>query len=433
MFVFFKNIMFIDYAKIKVRSGKGGDGHVSFRRELYVPSGGPDGGDGGKGGDIIISIDKGLNTLLPFKHKVKYFAENGEDGGKSHRHGKSGKDLIIKVPNGTLIKDEANNKIIVDMTNKDDFILLKGGTGGLGNSHFATGRMQAPRYAKPGNKGIELNIILELKMLADVSLVGFPNVGKSSLISVVSNAKPEINNYHFTTINPHLGMVNVYDKQFLMVDVPGLIEGSGDGLGLGIKFLKHIERTKIILHVVDISGIEGRNPLDDIKTILKEFNKYNISLLNKKQFICVNKIDLIDEELLNQRINEIKKEFKNIDIFPISVATNKGLKELVVALSNAVEELKEDNQIFAQEILIDDIIDNNEQNVNIEKLDNNTYKISGEKIKKMLGYTNLDTEKGLNFLQKFLNENGYINELKNKGLKEEDTVLVEDFEFTYYE
>ena len=425
--------MFIDFAKIKIKSGSGGDGHVSFRRELYVPNGGPDGGDGGKGGDIILSIDDGLNTLLPFKHKFKYFAENGENGGASHRHGKNGKDLIIKVPNGTLVKDEASNKIIVDMTNKKDYVLLKGGNGGLGNSHFATGKMQAPRYAKPGIKGSELNIILELKMLADVSLVGFPNVGKSSLISIVSNARPEINNYHFTTINPHLGMINVYDKQFLMVDIPGLIEGSGDGLGLGIKFLKHIERTKIILHVVDISGSEGRDPVDDLHTILNEFKKYNISLIDKKQLIAVNKIELIDDVTLNERINSIKNQFPNLDVYPISVATNKGIKELVVALANEVEKVKDNNQIFDHEIDIDNLISTKNEFVSIEKLGNNLYKISGEKIKKMLGYTNLNTEKGLMFLQKFLTDNGYIKQLKEKGMKESDTVMVEDFEFEYYD
>lgn len=425
--------MFIDYAKIKIRSGNGGDGHVSFRRELYVPNGGPDGGDGGKGGDIIISIDEGLNTLLPFKHKFKYFAENGESGGASHRHGKNGKDLIIKVPNGTIIKDEETNKIIVDMTNKADYVLLKGGNGGLGNSHFATGKMQAPRYAKPGIKGVELNIILELKILADVSLVGFPNVGKSSLISTVSNSRPEINNYHFTTINPHLGMINVYDKEFLMVDIPGLIEGSGDGLGLGIKFLKHIERTKIILHVVDISGSEGRDPLEDLKIITNEFKKYNISLIDKKQLICANKIDLIDEDTLKTRLDSIKKVYKDIDVYPISVATKKGIKELIIALANEVEKVRENNQVFDQEIEIDNLVSQFNENVIIEKIANDKYRIRGEKIKKMLGYTNLNTEKGLMFLQKFLNDNGYIKQLKEKGLKESDTVFVEDFEFEYYD
>lgn len=425
--------MFIDYAKIKIRSGNGGDGHVSFRRELYVPNGGPDGGDGGKGGDIIISIDKGLNTLLPFKHKYKYFAENGENGGASHRHGKNGKDLIIKVPNGTIIRDKETNKIIIDMTNKPDCVLLKGGNGGLGNSHFATGKMQAPRYAKPGIKGVELNIVLELKILADVSLVGFPNVGKSSLISTVSNAKPEINNYHFTTINPHLGMINVYDKEYLMVDIPGLIEGSGDGMGLGIKFLKHIERTKIILHVIDISASEGRDPLEDLNIIYNEFKKYNISLIDKKQLICANKIDLIDEYILKERLDKIKEVYKDIEIYPISVATKKGVKELIVALANEVEKVRDNNQIFEQEIQIDDLVEQNNEDVIIEKLTNNRYRIFGEKIKKMLGYTNLNTEKGFMFLQKFLTENGYIKQLKDQGLKETDTVLVEDFEFEYYD
>lgn len=425
--------MFIDFAKIKIKSGNGGNGHVSFRRELYVPNGGPDGGDGGKGGDVIISIDKGLNNLLPFKHKFKFFAQNGEDGKGSNKHGKNGEDIIIKVPNGTIIRDEKTKKIIVDMTNINNFVLLEGGKGGIGNSHFVTSKMQAPKYAKPGEKGIELDVILELKILADVSLVGLPNVGKSSIISKVSNAKPEIKNYHFTTINPHLGMVEVYDKQFLMVDVPGLIEGAENGKGLGINFLKHIERTKILLHVVDISESEGRDAINDLKLIFDILNKYNENLLNKKQIICLNKIDLIDENTLNEKINQIKNIYKNIDIFPVSVIKNIGLKELVIALSNYVYEMKEDNQIFKNEIEINDLIEKNNEEIIIEKLDSDLYSVKGEKIKKMLGYTNLDAEKGLLFLQKFMKDEGIIELLKKKGLKNNDTIMVENFEFEYYE
>ncbi|MCQ2609619.1 MAG: GTPase ObgE, partial [Lachnospiraceae bacterium] len=295
--------MFIDYAKIIIKSGNGGNGCISFRRELYVQNGGPDGGDGGRGGDIKFVVDDSINNLLEFKHIIKYVATSGEDGSKKKMHGKDGEDLIIKVPNGTIIRDEKTKKIILDMTNKKEPVtLLKGGKGGIGNMHFATSAMQAPKYATPGGRGIELNVILELKVLADVGLVGFPNVGKSSLISIVSNARPEIKNYHFTTINPHLGVVKHNDTSFVMADIPGIIEGASEGVGLGLQFLRHIERTKILLHVVDIASVEGRDPLNDYKIICDELNKYNIDLSKKIQIIAANKIDSIDEKSLDDII-----------------------------------------------------------------------------------------------------------------------------------
>ena len=428
--------MFIDTAKIYIKSGKGGDGHVSFRRELYVPVGGPDGGDGGKGGDIIFEVDKGLNTLFPFKHKYKYIASSGEEGGKKRCHGKNGEDLIIKVPNGTLIKDANTGKIIYDMTGEDlKLVLLKGGKGGLGNMHFATSVMQAPRYAKKGEDAKELEVILELKVLADVGLVGFPNVGKSTLITKVSNARPEINNYPFTTINPHLGVCNVDDSIFIMADIPGIIENASSGVGLGFKFLKHIERTKVLLHVIDIASVEGRDPLNDLDIIFNELNKFNINLSKKIQLIAANKIDSIDEETLNDKISQIKNKYKNIDIIPISAISNKGINTLMKKLKELVDESKKVSNIetYESEISIEDLIKVNDEEIIIEKPTNHYYKISGEKIKKMLGYTNLDTEKGMNFFQKFLIDNGIIKELKKKGMSEGDTVDVLGFEFTYEE
>lgn len=428
--------MFVDYAKIYVKSGKGGNGHVSFRRELYVPNGGPDGGDGGKGGDIIFEVDDGLNTLLPFKHRYKYVATDGEEGGNKKCHGKNGDDLIIKVPNGTLIRDTNSNKIILDMTgSKERITLLKGGKGGLGNMHFATSVMQAPRYAKPGGDSKELYLTLELKVLADVGLVGFPNVGKSTFISKVTNARPEINNYHFTTLNPHLGVCEVDDTEFIIADIPGIIEGAGEGVGLGFKFLKHIERTKILLHIVDIASVEGRDPLNDLSIILNELNKYNVNLTKKRQIIAANKIDSIDKGSLEKRINEIKKKFPNIDIYPISCLSGEGIKELLEALKDEVIKSKQDADIetFESEVSVDELIYKDENQLIIEKITNNYYKVYGEKIDKLLGYTNLDTEKGMKFFQDYLKNDGIIKELKNKGMVEGDTVNVAGIEFVYYD
>ena len=428
--------MFIDYAKIYVKSGKGGNGHVSFRRELYVPAGGPDGGDGGKGGDIIFEVDNGLNTLLPFKHQYKYVATDGEEGGSKRCHGKNGDDLIIKVPNGTLIKDTNTNKIIYDMTGVNTRItLLKGGRGGIGNMHFATSVMQAPRYAKPGEASKELYLTLELKVLADVGLVGFPNVGKSTFISKVTNARPEIKNYHFTTINPHLGVCEFEDTDFVIADIPGIIENASEGVGLGTKFLKHIERTRVLLHVVDIAGVEGRDPLNDLEIIFNELNKYNVNLIKKKQIIAANKIDSIDEETLNERITNIKKKYKDIEIYPISGLSGKGIDALLKRLKDLVVEARNESDIetFESEVSIESLTSVNEEEIIIEKVANNTYKVSGEKINKMLGYTNLDTEKGMNYFQDFLKKEGIISELKNKGMLEGDTVDVAGIEFTYYD
>lgn len=422
--------MFVDVAKILIGSGNGGNGHISFRRELYVQNGGPDGGDGGKGGDLIFEVDKGLNNLLPFRHKTKYIAENGLEGDKKNCKGRSGEDLIVKVPYGTVVKDFKTNKVITDMSgNNLKEVILKGGRGGLGNARFVTSVMQAPRYAKPGEKGIQLEVILELKVIADVGLVGYPNVGKSSLISKISNARPEIANYHFTTLTPILGVVEKYDKNFVMADIPGIIEGASEGVGLGFEFLRHIERTKILAHVFDIAETENRDFIDDIKIINNELKKYGI---NKKMIYIANKIDCLDEETLDMQVNKFKDNFKNEKLFLISALAGKNIEELKNELFNILENEENNIQVFDKEY---DIYENIKQddNIIIKKIDNNLFEISGEKIDKMLGYTNIDTEKGFDFFQEFLKKEKIIDKLKEKGLTEGATVKINDIEFEYYE
>ena len=422
--------MFVDVAKILIGSGNGGNGHISFRRELYVQNGGPDGGDGGKGGDLIFEVDKGLNNLLPFRHKTKYIAESGLEGDKKNCKGRSGEDLIVKVPYGTVVKDFKTGKVITDMSGDNlKEVILKGGRGGLGNARFVTSVMQAPRYAKPGEKGIQLEVILELKVIADVGLVGYPNVGKSSLISKISNARPEIANYHFTTLTPILGVVEKYDKNFVMADIPGIIEGASEGVGLGFEFLRHIERTKILAHVFDIAETENRDFVDDINIINNELKKYGI---NKKMIYIANKIDCLDEETLDMQVNKFKDNFKDEKLFLISALAGKNIEDLKNELFKILENTENSVQIFDKEY---DIYENIKQddNIIIKKIDNNLFEISGEKIDKMLGYTNIDTEKGFDFFQEFLKKEKIIDKLKEKGLIEGATVKINDIEFEYYE
>ena len=324
--------MFADSAKIIIKSGKGGNGHVSFRREKYVPNGGPDGGDGGRGGDVIFVVDDGVNTLNEFRHKRKFSAQNGEDGMKRNCHGKNGESLILKVPAGTIIRELESNKVIADMSgdNKKQ-VILRGGKGGQGNQHYATPTMQAPKYAQPGQEAMEIEVVLELKVIADVGLVGFPNVGKSTFLSRVTNATPKIANYHFTTLNPILGVVDLDENQgFVIADIPGLIEGASQGIGLGHEFLKHIERTKVMIHVVDAAGTEGRDPIADIYAINHELESFNKDLLLKPQVIAANKIDAVyDEE--NDVLEKLRTEFepKGVKVFPISAVSGQGVKELL--------------------------------------------------------------------------------------------------------
>ena len=343
--------MFADRAKIWIRSGKGGDGHVSFRRELYVPNGGPDGGDGGDGGDVIFQVDEGLNTLTDYRHRRKYAAQDGQEGGKRNCHGKSGQDVILKVPEGTVIKDAGSGKVIADMSaDNRRQVVLKGGKGGIGNQHFATSTMQVPKYAKPGQPAQELEVMLELKVIADVGRVGFPNVGKSTLLSRVTNARPKIANYHFTTLNPNLGVVDLDGAGFVIADIPGLIEGASEGVGLGHDFLRHIERTRVIIHMVDAASVEGRDPVEDIYAINRELEAYNPEIAARPQIIAANKIDAIWEEE-NSPVDRIRQEFepKGIKVCPISAVSGQGLKELMYEVQRILDMMEDKPVVFEQE------------------------------------------------------------------------------------
>lgn len=427
--------MFADSAKIFIKSGKGGDGHVSFRREMYVPNGGPDGGDGGKGGDIIFEIDKGLNTLYEFRHKRIYKAQPGEEGGKRNKTGKNGEDLVIKVPEGTVIREVETHKVIADMSgNNTRMIVLKGGRGGKGNQHYATSTMQAPKYAQPGQKSMELDVYLELKVIADVGLVGFPNVGKSTLLSRVTNAQPKIANYHFTTLNPNLGVVDIDGgKGFVIADIPGLIEGASEGIGLGHAFLKHIERTKVIIHMVDAASVEGRDPIADIHAINAELKAYNPELIKRPQVIAANKIDAFYDE--NTEVIElIKAEFepKGIKVYPISAVSGKGLKELLYHVSDLLDNFDDAPVTFDIEFNPDEFIDNIEEPYTVEKLGDGVFSIEGPRIERMLGYTNLESEKGFIFFQNFMKDNGILEKLEELGITDGDTVKIYGHEFDYY-
>ncbi len=430
--------MFADRAKIYIRSGKGGDGHCSFRRELYVANGGPDGGDGGKGGDLIFEVDKGLNTLVDFRHKRKFAAGDGKEGGKRRCHGKDGEDLVLKVPEGTVIKEAKSGKVIADMSGENRRqIILKGGKGGLGNQHFATSTMQVPKYAQPGQPFQELEVCLELKVIADVGLIGFPNVGKSTLLSRVTNADPKIANYHFTTLNPNLGVVDLGDGQgFVMADIPGLIEGASEGVGLGHEFLRHIERTKMMIHVVDAAGTEGRDPVDDIEKINAELSAYNPEIAKRPQVIAANKTDLIYAED-ESPVDRLKAAYepKGIRVFPISGVSGKGIKELLYYVNDQLKNLEEGPVVFEQEFFPEEELLYEDLPYTVTKemtKDGEMYVVEGPKIEKMLGYTNLDSEKGFAFFQNFMKNTGILDELEQAGIQEGDTVKMYGLQFDYY-
>jgi GTP-binding protein len=429
---------FADRAKIYVRSGKGGDGHVSFRREKYVPNGGPDGGDGGNGGSVIFEVDKGLNTLTDFRHIRKYCAQDGEQGGKRNCRGKNGEDIIIKVPEGTVLKELESGKIIADMSGDNTRqTILTGGRGGNGNQHYATSTMQAPKYAQPGQPAKELNLFLELKVIADVGLVGFPNVGKSTLLSRVSNARPKIANYHFTTLNPNLGVVDLEGGNgFVIADIPGLIEGASEGVGLGHEFLRHIERTKVLIHLVDAASTEGRDPIEDIYAINKELEAYNADISKKPQVIAANKTDAIYvSEGEENPIDKIRKEFepKGVKVFPISAVSGEGLKELLYYVRGLLDDINEPLTVFEPEFNPDTDIVNGTEPYTVEYDPKaNEYVVEGPRIEKMLGYTNLDSERGFKFFQSFLKDNGILEELEAAGIQEGDTVRMYGLSFNYY-
>ena len=433
--------MFADRAKIYIRSGKGGDGHVSFRREKYVPDGGPDGGDGGDGGSVYFEVDEGLNTLTDYRHKHKFCAQNGEEGGKKNCRGKNGADIVLKVPEGTVIKEESTGKVIADMSGDNRrYMILKGGKGGNGNQHYATSTMQAPKYAQPGQPARELNLFLELKVIADVGLVGFPNVGKSTLLSRVTNARPKIANYHFTTLNPNLGVVDLHDGAdgFVIADIPGLIEGASEGIGLGHEFLRHIERTKVIIHMVDAASTEGRDPIADIYAINHELEAYDADMSKRPQVIAANKVDAIYHSGEKDEVDPVQKirdefESKGIKVFPISAVTGEGVKELLSYVYSQLQELNEKPVIFEQEYFpeFENGYSNEPYTVTYDE-EAQEYVVEGPRIEKMLGYTNLESEKGFKFFQDFLKKNGILEELEKLGIQDGDTVRMYGLTFDYY-
>jgi len=429
--------MFADRAEIYIRSGKGGDGHVSFRREMFVAAGGPNGGDGGRGGDVIFEVDTGMNTLAEYRYVHKYCAEDGENGGKNNCTGRDGKDVVLKVPEGTVIRDAATGKVIADMShgNKRETI-LRGGRGGKGNQHYATATMQVPMYAQPGQKFLELNVILELKVIADVGLVGFPNVGKSTFLSRVTNAKPKIANYHFTTLNPNLGVVDLKNGAggFVIADIPGLIEGASEGVGLGHEFLRHIERTKVLIHIVDAAGTEGRDPVEDIRAINKELFAYNKGLENKPQVIAANKLDVLygEEKDIAMELLKTELEPEGMKIFPISAATGEGIDELLFYVHEMLKNVEEAPIIFEKEFFPDSLEVSEEPYFVEYDEEEDVYVVEGPRIEKMLGYTNIDSEKGFEFFQKFLKTNGILEELEALGIKDGDTVRMYGLMFDYY-
>lgn len=429
--------MFADTAKITIRSGSGGDGCVSFRRELYVPAGGPDGGDGGHGGDLIFEVDERLNTLNDFRHKRKYSAGNGEQGGSRKCHGSDGEDCVLKVPAGTIIREANSNKVVADMSEDNKrIVVLRGGNGGKGNQHYATPTMQAPKYAQPGQQAREMEVVLELKTIADVGLIGFPNVGKSTFLSRVTNAKPKIANYHFTTLNPNLGVVDLGDTDgFVIADIPGLIEGASEGIGLGHEFLKHIERTRLMIHMVDAASTEGRDPINDINIINKELFDYDPSLSEKPQIIAANKTDVFygtEEETV---ITLLKEEFEpqGIKVFPISAVSGRGVKELLYYVKQQLDLIGNKPVVYEREYFPENELDfSNEPYTAVYDEAEDKYVVEGPRIERMLGYTNLESEKGFDFFQKFLRENEILDALEKLGIEDGDTVKMYGLEFDYY-
>lgn len=426
--------MFIDTAKILVKSGRGGDGAISFRREKYVPLGGPDGGDGGRGGDIVFYVDTGITTLLDFKYKRKFKAPDGENGGTSKCYGKDGESLYIKVPMGTIIREASTNKIVADLSHKDDkFTVLKGGKGGKGNAKFATPTRQAPNYAEPGMPGEEMEIKLELKLLADVGLLGFPNVGKSTFLSMTTKAKPKIANYHFTTLKPNLGVVAVEGiEPFVMADIPGIIEGAAEGVGLGLEFLRHIERTRILIHVVDISGLEGRDPFDDFLKINEELKKYSVKLWDRPQIVVANKCDMLFDEKVFEDFKKKVNDLGYDKVFKMSAATREGVDEVIKEAARMLQEIP----------ITDLVIPDEERYIPEEKkftyeikavkgVENVTYYVTGSFVDRLLNAVNVNDADSLRYFHKVLKNKGVLDKLREMGIQNGDIVNLNDFEFEY--
>ena len=421
--------MFIDIAKIKIVSGRGGDGKVGFHREKYVASGGPDGGDGGRGGSVVFRVDDNLSTLLDFRYKKKYVAADGENGMGKRMKGKDGKDLVIRVPRGTIIRDQKTGQVIKDMSDDEPFVAAKGGNGGWGNTHFATPTRQAPRFAKPGLPGAELDIVLELKLLADVGLVGFPNVGKSTLLSMVSAARPQIANYHFTTLIPNLGVVRVGEEQsFVMADIPGIIEGASEGAGLGHDFLRHIDRCRLLLHLVDVSGSEGRDPVEDVETINAELAGYSEFLAARPQIVVANKTDLLGGDRAPLERLKAYADEKGFDFLELSAATNQGVHDLVMKTWEALQELPpvfiyEPEYVPAEQEVT-------ERDITVEKVED-YYVVGGAWIEKIMGSVNTDDYESRQYMDRMLKNAGVYDRLEAMGIQEGDFVVIGDLEFEY--
>ncbi|WP_294584129.1 GTPase ObgE [uncultured Anaerotignum sp.] len=423
--------MFVDRVKIHVKGGNGGNGMVSFFRAKYITHGGPDGGDGGRGGDVIFVGDESMGTLMDFRYKRMFKAGNGQDGGKRNCFGKDGESVVIKVPVGTVIREAESGKIMADITKHgEEKILIHGGKGGKGNQHFATPTRQAPRYAEPGRVAKEYDVILELKLIADVGLIGFPNVGKSTLLSMVTNANPKIANYHFTTLAPNLGVVEGrYGDSFVLADIPGLVEGASEGVGLGHAFLRHVERTKVFIHVVDAAGVEGDDPVENVRKINQELEAYNPELMKRPQVIAANKTDIPGSEENVERLKEAYEK-EGFEVFPISAATNKGLDELLTKVAEILKNYPEDI-VFEEEYEEYDEVAVDQEPFTIE-VEEGVYVVRGVGVEKMIGYTNIDTEKGFAFFQRYLKEKGIIEALEEKGIQEGDTVRIYDMEFEFW-
>ena len=424
--------MFVDYAKIIIKSGDGGNGAATFRREKYVAAGGPDGGDGGRGGDVYFVVDSDANTLIDFRYTKKFKAENGQNGSGAHKFGKSGADCYINVPIGTIVKDAETGKVIVDLYEKGQKeLILKGGRGGKGNSHFATSTRQAPRFAIDGEKGKEKELILELKLLADVGLVGFPNVGKSTILSRVTKATPKIADYHFTTIDPNLGVVKTeYGDSFVLADIPGIIEGASEGIGLGTQFLRHVERTRLLLHVIDVAGTEGRNPIDDFNKINEELKKYSEKLSNRKQIIVANKIDSMQDDTNFKQLERLAKE-RNIEIYKISAITGEGLNELFNYVSEVLKTLPKEEIVDIEERIIYTLEDEEEQ-FTIDVIDGE-FIVEGPAVERLMGRVNIGDNESYHYMERMLKKLGIEEALRAKGVKEGDTVKLLEWEFEWYE
>ena len=424
--------MFVDYAKIIIKSGDGGNGAATFRREKYVAAGGPDGGDGGRGGDIYFEVDPNANTLIDFRYTKRFKAENGQNGSGAHKFGRSGQDCIVKVPLGTIVKDVETGKVIVDLSKEGQKeLILKGGKGGKGNSHFATSTRQSPRFAIDGEKGKEKEVILELKLLADVGLVGFPNVGKSTILSRVTAATPKIADYHFTTIDPNLGVVKTeYGDSFVLADIPGIIEGASEGIGLGTQFLRHVERTRLLLHVLDVAGTEGRNPVDDFNKINDELKKYSEKLAGRKQIIVANKIDSMQDNSNLESLEKLAKE-KDMEIFKISAATGEGLNELFNHVAKIIKTLPREEIVEIEDRIVYTLEDDSEE-FTIDIIDGE-FLVEGPAVERLMGRVNIGDNESYHYMEKMLKRLGIENALREKGVKEGDTVKLLEWVFEWYE